>query len=189
MRDNSVLIICVCIIICTVIIAATAIIVLDNHDENNNTNQNTTQATVTNNNSSLNSGDTSASSSSSSSTQSTSSSSGIGPGYPSSVTFYSDGNPNTGETATLNFGTNAAGKTIKVRIFYSRDDQSLNDGYEFQTVTIGQDGTVKITDNTPMPKYPDVAEIQIEPGDGNRLSSYYDLGTYSGSQTCTPRYA
>ena len=181
MRDNSVLIICICIIICTVIIAATAIIVLDNHDENNNTNQNTTQATVTNNNNS-------SSSSSSSSTQSTSSSD-IGPGYPSSVTFYSDGNPNTGETATLNFGTNAAGKTIKVRIFYYRDSEKLSGNYEFQTVTIGQDGTVKITDNTPMSKYPDTAEIQIDPGDGNRLSSNYDLGTYSGSQTCTPRYA
>lgn len=188
MRDNSVLIICICIIICTVIIAATAIIVLDNHDENNNTNQNTTQATVTNNNSSSNSGGNSASSSSSSSTQSASSSD-IGPGYPSSVTFYSDGNPNTGETATLNFGTNAAGKTIKVRIFYYRDSEKLSGNYEFQTVTIGQDGTVKITDNTPMSKYPDTAEIQIEPGDGNRLSSNYDLGTYSGSQTCTPRYA
>lgn len=178
MRDDRILIICICIIICVVVIAASAIIITDNQKDAENQAQNTTTVQQTNNtgNNQASSGSNSASSSSQA-TQTTTNN------LPSvkSATFYSDGNPNTGESATINVGSENAGKTINIAVYYYRDGNPMNTP-STQAVTVGQDGSVSYTDYTAMPKYPDMAEIDIT-YNGNTESKTFSLGKYKGSQT------
>lgn len=179
MRDDRVLIICVCAIICMVVISAAAIIITDNQKEAANQTQNTTTVQQTNDSGSnqASSGSNSASSGSQA-TQATTTNS-----FPSvkSATFYSDGNPNTGESATINVGSEHAGETIYVAIWYYRDGSPMNNPSS-QALTVGQDGTVSHTDYTAMPKYPDEAEVEIS--DGNTVDTKtFSLGKYKGSQT------
>lgn len=98
-----------------------------------------------------------------------------------SVTFYSDGNPNTGEVATINFGSQHAGKTVEVSTVYYRDGVAFNN-QEFATVTIADDGTVKITDTTSMRKYPDKCVINVR-YESLTFTKTASLGKYTGSQT------
>lgn len=176
MRDDRILIICICIIICVVVIATSAIIITDNQKDAENQVQNTTTVQQTNNtgNNQASSGSNSASSSSQATTTSN---------LPSvkSATFYSDGNPNTGESATINVGSENAGKTINIAVYYYRDGNPMNTP-STQAVTVGQDGSVSYTDYTAMPKYPDMAEIDIT-YNGNTESKTFSLGKYKGSQT------
>ncbi len=140
-----------------------------------------------NNGSSGDSGNTSntpssgSTSSSSSSTGSTESSSYSGDPTLTKVTFYSDGNTDTGETATLYLGQENAGKEVQVATQYYRDDVALN-SRNYISLTISDDGTVKITDNTPMSKYPDYCEISVL-YNGNECGGAVNLEKHSGSQT------
>ena len=102
-----------------------------------------------------------------------------------SVTFYSDGNPNTGETATINVGSEFSGEQIGVMTFYSRDGVSQNSPTSYEMHTVDADGNVVITDYTPMPRYPGHCLIKIKYNDV--IYQYEcDIGTYKGTQTIVP---
>ena len=103
-----------------------------------------------------------------------------------SVTFYSDGNPNTRETATVNVGKEHAGKTINVLTLYSRDNVQQSDMSVETPLTVDSDGNVVITDYTPMPKYPDYCYIQIT-YNGHIYQYECDIATHKGTQTAIPR--
>lgn len=175
MRENRLLIILITVILAVVIIACTAVLIT--HDNISNDNQ-VAQANNTSNtqNTESSSDSSSDNAQSSATTSSSSSSTDI---Y--SVTFYSDGNPNTGETATIYLGTQNAGKTVQVSTTYYRDGHKFNDG-EFATVTVDNSGNIKITDTTPMNKYPDECVIVVDDG-STSVTKTATLGTYKGSQT------
>ncbi len=141
------------------------------------------------NNSSDNSSDndsgsnTSSSGSTSSSSASTGSTSYNGDPVLSEVTFYSDGNPNTGETATLYLGEENAGKEVQVATQYYRDGTAFN-SKNYVTLKISDDGTVKLTDNTPMSKYPDYCEISVL-YNGKECGGAVNIAKHSGTQTVT----
>ena len=101
------------------------------------------------------------------------------------VTFYSDGNPNTGEVATINFGSENAGKSVEVKTTYHRDNAVLSGPVSFESFVISSDGTVTITDYTPMPRYPDKCHIEVK-CNGSSFSSDCNIGTYKGTQTVKP---
>ena len=97
-----------------------------------------------------------------------------------SVTFYSDGNPNTGETATLDLGRANAGKVVQVKTTYYRDSIAFNNP-DYVDLRIDENGYVKITDNTPMPKYPDFCEISVL-YDGKECGGSVNIGKYKGTR-------
>lgn len=102
-----------------------------------------------------------------------------------SVTFYSDGNPNTGETATINVGPEFSGEQIGVMTLYSRDGVRQNSPTSYEIHTVSVDGNVVITDYTPMPRYPGHCLIKIKYNDV--IYQYEcDIGTYKGTQTIVP---
>ena len=102
-----------------------------------------------------------------------------------SVTFYSDGNPNTGETATINVGPEFSGEQIGVMTLYSRDGVRQNYPSDYEMHTVSADGDVVITDYTAMPRYPGHCIIKIK-YNGNIYQYECDIGTYKGTQTTVP---
>lgn len=101
-----------------------------------------------------------------------------------SVTFYSDGNPNTGEEATIKLGSENAGKSVTLSLEYSRDGTQQNNP-EFLTVKADDSGTIQYADTTPMQKYPDQCIITIKDNSGYTKTAY-NLETKKGYQTITP---
>jgi type II secretory pathway pseudopilin PulG len=101
-----------------------------------------------------------------------------------SVTFYSDGNPNTGEEATIKLGSENAGKSVTLSLEYSRDGTQQNNP-EFLTVKADDSGTIQYADTTPMQKYPDQCIITIKDNSGYTKTAY-TLETKKGYQTITP---
>ena len=91
MKEKNVLIVCITLILCAVIIAATFVIV--SSDNNGIPIPGVAANSTKDNSSNIASNDTV---------------------DLSSVTFYSDGNPNTGEVATLYFGKESAGKVVEI---------------------------------------------------------------------------
>lgn len=158
MKEKNVLIVCITLILCAVIIAATFVIV---SSDNNGIPIPGVAANSTKDNSS-----------------------NVAPNDTvdlSSVTFYSDGNPNTGEVATLYFGKESAGKVVEISTVYYRDGYQFNK-VDYGTVSIDSDGNAKVTDTTPMNKYPDKCVITVK-YNGNSFTKTANLGTYKGSQT------
>lgn len=97
-----------------------------------------------------------------------------------SIVFYSDGNPNTGESATYYFGTENSGKTVDVMIKYYSNGNSLNNP-SYNSVLIGSDGTVSFNDDTPMEEYPDSASIYYR-YNGKEYINNVNLQEYAGTQ-------
>lgn len=102
------------------------------------------------------------------------------------ATFYSDGNPNTGETVTINVGKEHAGEQVETMTQYSRGGSSLNNPSGYEKHVVDSQGEIILTDYTPMPRYPDYCRITIRYN--NRVSIYgCDIGTYKGTQTSVPK--
>ncbi|MBQ6220661.1 MAG: hypothetical protein IJJ47_13095, partial [Methanosphaera sp.] len=95
------------------------------------------------------------------------------------------GNPNTGESATINVGKEHFNEDMEVKTTYSRDGVNFNNpDYEYRTVDA--DGNISITDYTPMNKYPDYCLISIRYND-KVYQFECDIGKYNGTQSTVPR--
>ncbi|WP_455645867.1 hypothetical protein [Methanosphaera sp.] len=179
MKNKSLIIICITVILCAAIISATAIMITNNNQNNANTNQENSVSSNTSN-----SEGSTGSSSSSSSSESTSTSQTTTAFRIKSATFYSDGNPNTGEKATINVGSEHAGETIDVMTYYYRGNSRLNYPSGYTTLVVNSNGEVSLTDTTPMPKYPSKCHIDIMYR-GSTYTADASIGTYKGTQTVT----
>lgn len=179
MEERNVMIICITIIIAVLIISGTFLLINSNNnnllnrlDNENNDNSNSNSGNNENNGNSESNENTQTVDTNAITVK--------------SVTFYSDGNPNTGETATINFGSENSGKTVNIKTFYSRDGTKQNSPSGYESHTIDSDGNIVVTDYTPMPKYPSNCVIEVN---YNGITSSYecDIGTYKGTQTAIPR--
>lgn len=162
MDDNNVLIICIAAIVCILMISGTFIFMNFHNDVNILNVFDNGENTGTNNSNSNEKVQV------------------------NSVTFYSDGNPNTGETATINVGKEHSGKQMEVLTYYYRDNKKFNSQAVFNTVTVDVDGNIVTTDYTPMNKYPDFCHIEIM-YDGNIYKYECDIAKHKGTQTAIPR--
>lgn len=97
------------------------------------------------------------------------------------VTFYSDGNPNTGESATINVGAQHQGEVIQVSTAYSRDGRSLNTPV-YENKTVDSEGNVEIYAPESMRYYPDYCVVNIR-NDYTSFTGNCSLGKYTGYQT------
>lgn len=158
---KNLLIIAITVLIITLIVAGTLIILSDNNNDGSIINN--IQKSVSNN-------------------QSSDASDTLNVNQ---VTFYSDGNPNTGESATINVGKEHFNEDMEVKTTYSRDGVNFNNpDYEYRTVDA--DGNISITDYTPMNKYPDYCLISIRYND--KVYQFgCDIGKYKGTQSTVPR--
>lgn len=103
----------------------------------------------------------------------------------STVSFYLDGNPNTGIPATINVGKEHTGESMEVITTYSRDGTNLNNPSSYETHVVDEDGNIIITEYAPIPKYPDYCRIEIRYN--NQVYKYgCDMGKYKGSQSSVP---
>ena len=101
------------------------------------------------------------------------------------ATFYLDGNPNTGITATINVGKEFTGENVEIMTTYSRDGSNLNNPSNYENHEVDTDGNIVITEYAPIPKYPDYCIIEIR--HNNKLSKFgCNMGKYKGSQTSVP---
>lgn len=158
---KNLLIIAITVLIITLIVAGTLIILSDNNNDRSIINN--IQKSVSNN-------------------QSSDASDTLNVNQ---VTFYSDGNPNTGESATINVGKEHFNEDMEVKTTYSRDGVNFNNpDYEYRTVDA--DGNISITDYTPMNKYPDYCLISIRYND-KVYQFECDIGKYNGTQSTVPR--
>lgn len=158
---KNLLIIAITVLIITLIVAGTLIILSDNNNDGSIINN--IQKSVSNN-------------------QSSDASDTLNVNQ---VTFYSDGNPNTGESATINVGKEHFNEDMEVKTTYSRDGVNFNNpDYEYRTVDA--DGNISITDYTPMNKYPDYCLISIRYND-KVYQFECDIGKYKGTQSTVPR--
>lgn len=104
----------------------------------------------------------------------------------SQVSFYLDGNPNTGIPATINVGKEHSGESMGVVTVYSRDGSKLNNPSSYENHVVDDDGNIVITEYAPIPKYPDYCSIEIRYN--NQVFKYgCDMGKYKGSQTSIPK--
>lgn len=102
------------------------------------------------------------------------------------VSFYLDGNPNTGIPATINVGKEHTGENMEVVTTYSRDGTNLNHPSAYENHVVDKYGNIIITEYAPIPKYPDYCLIEIRYN--NQVFQYgCDMDKYKGSQTCTPK--
>lgn len=99
------------------------------------------------------------------------------------VQFFSDGNPGTGESATINVGPDFAGEEVEVSMDYSRDGISF-DPAPYETHSVSNDGTINIYTATPMSKYPDKCIIRIRHNNDTITRTCY-LEKRKGSQQVT----
>lgn len=163
MEDKNVLIICITIILCVVIVAGTLIVLNINGSLNSNT-----QAIST-------------ASSNDNSQEVSSANTGISDIY--WVEFYSDGNPGTGEDATIYVGTEHSNEDVEVSLSYSRDGSYFNPG-EYQWRSVSEDGTINVYIGSAMNKYPDKCEINLRQN-GNIISKTCYLEKRKGTQKVT----
>ncbi|MBE6494400.1 MAG: zinc ribbon domain-containing protein [Methanosphaera stadtmanae] len=102
------------------------------------------------------------------------------------ATFYLDGNPNTGITATINVGKEYTGENIEILTTYSRDGYNLNNPSTYENHKVDDEGNIVITVYDPIPKYPDYCNIKIKYN--NQIYQFgCDMGKYKGSQTVVPK--
>lgn len=102
------------------------------------------------------------------------------------ATFYLDGNPNTGITATINVGKEYTGENMEILTTYSRDGYNLNNPSTYENHKVDDEGNIVITVYDPIPKYPDYCNIKIKYN--NQLYQFgCDMGKYKGSQTVVPK--
>lgn len=179
MEERNVMIICITIIIAVLIISGTFLLINSNDMNLLNRLSNDNNDNSFSNNENNGNNDNSANNANTETVDST----GISV---KSVTFYSDGNPNTGETATINFGPEYSGKTVNVKTFYSRDGTRQNYPSSYEAHTIDSNGNIVVTDYTPMPKYPSNCVVEVN-YNGYTSSYECDIGTYKGTQTAIPR--
>ncbi len=102
------------------------------------------------------------------------------------ASFYLDGNPNTGITATINVGKEHTGENIDIMTTYSRDGSKLNNPSSFEIHQVDSDGNVVITEYGAIPRYPDYCLIEIR-YDNKNYKFGSDMGKYKGTQTNVPR--
>lgn len=170
MERNQLIVICVCIIVCVTVICGSIVIVNNNNSNNDDSQANVVQNS-TNGSNVGNNGSNSISS--------------AGSGLElNSASFYSDGNPDTGESVTLNFANGNYLDDVYVTVWYYRDGAALNSPSE-QSYKLSNDLAFEAVDNTPMPEYPDSARIKVR---YNGVVNYYDfsLETRTGTQTLSP---
>lgn len=85
--------------------------------------------------------------------------------------------------AEINVGTEHAGETYTVQIYYSRDGKSLNNG-NMVPVTVHSDGYIYVTSAEAYSLYPDYATINIYDSSGKLLTTKsVILSPTSGTQT------
>lgn len=85
--------------------------------------------------------------------------------------------------ARINVGTQNAGKSVVVQIYYSRDGNNLNNG-NMVPATVHSDGYLEITSADAYHYYPDHATINIYDTSNNLLTTKsVDLAPTSGTQT------
>ena len=102
------------------------------------------------------------------------------------ATFYLDGNPDTGVTATINVGKEFTNENIEVMTTYYRDGVNINSPSYYENHKVDDEGNFIITDYTPMPKYPDKCLIELK-YNNQTFKFECDMGKYKGSQTSVPR--
>lgn len=85
--------------------------------------------------------------------------------------------------ATINVGTEYAGESVIVQIFYSRDGNSLNNG-NMVPANVHSDGYLYITSADAYHYYPDYATIKLYDSNSNLLDTQsVSLSPTSGTQT------
>ena len=102
------------------------------------------------------------------------------------VSYYQDGNPNTGLTATINVGKEHTGENIDIKMTYSRDGSNLNNPSSFEKYNVDNDGNVIVTEYSAIPRYPDYCLIEIR-YNNNDYKFGVEMGKYKGTQTNVPR--
>ena len=84
--------------------------------------------------------------------------------------------------ARIYLGVDHAGETVGIKIFYSRDGVSLNQG-NYVEATIKSDGYVNIASADAYLKYPDFAYVEVYDASGNLISTQgITLSPTSGTQ-------
>ncbi|WP_455646057.1 hypothetical protein [Methanosphaera sp.] len=185
MKNKSLIIICITAIICVLIASLTIInITNNNQDQQTNTlstnNMNTSNSTNSTNNNSNSEGTTGSTTESSESSDYSSTDKVTVAG----VSFHSDGNPDTGETAILYVGGIHRDKKVEVSMDYSRDGKSFG-GSEYNWYTVSEGGAITIYTSTPMSKYPDKCVIKIRENGEVTTATFY-LETRKGGQHVSP---
>lgn len=85
--------------------------------------------------------------------------------------------------ASINVGSEHAGKNVKIQIFYSRDGSDLNDGNMVPKI-VSSDGYIEVASAEPYKYYPDHAEINLYDNSGKLLDTQsVSLSTTSKTQT------
>lgn len=86
--------------------------------------------------------------------------------------------------ASINLGSEHAGETVVVQIFYSRDGNTLNNG-NMVPVTVKSNGYVELSSADAYKFFPDFAEINVFDESGNNLldTKSVSLNPEAGTQT------
>lgn len=86
--------------------------------------------------------------------------------------------------ASINLGSEHAGESVVVQIFYSRDGNTLNNG-NMVPVTVQSNGYVELSSADAYKYFPDYAEINVFDGSGNKLldTKSVSLSPEAGTQT------
>lgn len=84
--------------------------------------------------------------------------------------------------ARIYVGVDHAGEDVGIKIFYSRDGVSLNQG-NYVKATVKSDGYIDIASADAYSKFPDFAEVELYDADGNRVATQgIHLNPTSGTQ-------
>lgn len=84
--------------------------------------------------------------------------------------------------ARIYVGVDHAGEDVGIKIFYSRDGVSLNQG-NYVKATVKSDGYIDIASADAYSKFPDFAEVELYDADGNRVATQgIHLSPTSGTQ-------
>lgn len=84
--------------------------------------------------------------------------------------------------ASIYVGTEHAGESVKIQIYYSRDGSNLNNG-NMVPKTVGSDGYIDVASAEAFSYYPDHATINLFDSNGNLLDSQsVNLNPDSGTQ-------
>ena len=97
---------------------------------------------------------------------------------------FSTGSGSSDKTyAKINVGSEHAGESVIIQIYYSRDGSTLNNG-NMVPKTVTSDGYIEVASAEPYSKYPDFAEINLYDSSNNLMDSVtVNLSPESGTQS------